>query len=73
MLTKFADWSSILGAVLGAAGLIYSILAFIAAKGAKQSAEEARRDVRSGWSGRQTLVATNPSAALLVHRKAVTR
>jgi hypothetical protein len=39
MLTKFADGSSILGAVLGAAGLIYSILAFIAAKGAKQSAE----------------------------------
>jgi Rad3-related DNA helicase len=47
MLTKFADWSSIVGAVLGAAGLIYSILAFLAAKGAKQSAEEARRDVRS--------------------------
>jgi len=47
MLTKFADWSSILGALLGAAGLIYSILAFLAAKGAKQSAEEARRDVRS--------------------------
>jgi len=47
MLTKFADWSSIVGALLGAAGLIYSILAFRAAKGAKQSAEEARRDVRS--------------------------
>lgn len=47
MLTKFADWSSILGALLGAAALIYSILAFWAAKGAKQSAEEARRDVRS--------------------------
>jgi len=47
MLTKFADWSSILGALLGAAALIYSILAFLAAKGAKQSADEARRDVRS--------------------------
>ena len=47
MLTKFADWSSIAGAVLGAAGLIFSILAFLAAKGAKQSAEAARRDVRS--------------------------
>ncbi len=47
MLTKFADWSSILGALLGAAGLIYSILAFRAAKGAKQSADEARRDVRA--------------------------
>jgi len=46
MLTKFADWSSIAGAVLGAAGLIFSILAFLAAKGAKQSAEEARKDVR---------------------------
>jgi hypothetical protein len=47
MLTNFADWSSIFGALLGAAGLIYSILAFLAAKGAKQSAEEARREVRS--------------------------
>jgi hypothetical protein len=47
MLTKFADWSSIVGALLGAAGLIYSILAFRAAKGAKRSADEARRDVRS--------------------------
>ena len=47
MLTKFSEWSSIVGAVLGAAGLIYSIRAFWAAKGAKQSAEEARRDVRS--------------------------
>jgi len=47
MLTRFADWSSVLGALLGAAGLIYSIRAFLAAKGAKQSAEEARRDVRS--------------------------
>ena len=47
MLTKVADWSSIAGAMLGAAGLLFSILAFWAAKGAKQSAEEARRDVRS--------------------------
>lgn len=47
MLTKFSEWSSIVGAVLGAAGLIYSIRAFWAAKGAKQSADEARRDVRS--------------------------
>jgi hypothetical protein len=47
MLTTFADWSSIVGALLGAAGLIYSIRAFRAAKGAKQSADEARRDVRS--------------------------
>jgi len=47
MLTRIAEWSSVLGALLGAAGLIYSILAFRAAKGAKQSADEARRDVRS--------------------------
>jgi len=47
MLTKLADWSSIVGALLGAAGLLFSIRAFWAAKGAKQSAEEARRDVRS--------------------------
>jgi hypothetical protein len=47
MLTKFADWSSIVGVLLGAAGLLFSILAFLAAKGARKSAEEARRDVRS--------------------------
>jgi hypothetical protein len=47
MLTKVVDWSSIAGALLSAAGLIYSIRAFRAAKGAKQSAEDARRDVRS--------------------------
>jgi len=47
MLTRIADWSSIGGAVLGAAGLLFSILAFRAAKGAKRSADEARRDVRS--------------------------
>src|SRR5208282_1349328 len=47
MLTRIAEWSSVLGALLGAAGLIYSILAFRAANRAKQSAEEARRDVRS--------------------------
>jgi hypothetical protein len=47
MITQVADWSSILGVLLGAAGLIYSILAFLAAKGAKKSAEEARREVRS--------------------------
>jgi hypothetical protein len=46
MFTKVADWSSIVGAVLGAAGLLFSILAFWAAKGAKRSADEARRDVR---------------------------
>jgi len=47
MITKIADWSSIVGAVLGAAGLIFSILAFIAARRARRSAEDARRDVRS--------------------------
>jgi len=47
MLTKVADWSSIIGAWLGAAGLLFSILAFWAAKRAKQSAEAARRDVRT--------------------------
>jgi hypothetical protein len=46
-LATSADWSSIVGAVLGAAGLVYSFLAFRAAKKAKLSAEEARRDVRS--------------------------
>ncbi len=47
MLTNVADWSSIVGALLGAAGLIYSIRAFRAAKGAKQSADDARQDVRT--------------------------
>jgi hypothetical protein len=47
MLAKLADWSSIVGVALGAAGLLFSILAFWAANRAKQSAEEARRDVRS--------------------------
>jgi len=47
MLTKIADWASITGAVLGAAGVVFSMLAFIAAKRAKRSADDARRDVRS--------------------------
>lgn len=46
-LTRIADWSSIAGAILGVAALLFSILAFVAAKGAKRSAEEARRDVRN--------------------------
>lgn len=47
MLSKAADWSSVVGAALGAAGLLFSILAFWAANRAKTSAEEARRAVRS--------------------------
>jgi hypothetical protein len=47
MLSKVAEWSSIVGAVLGAVGLLFSFLAFRAAKKAKQSAEDARRDVRT--------------------------
>jgi hypothetical protein len=47
MLTKIADWASIAGAVLGAGGVVFSILAFVAAKRAKRSADDARRDVRS--------------------------
>jgi hypothetical protein len=47
MLTKIADWASIAGAVLGAAGVVFSILAFVAAKRARRSADDARRDVRS--------------------------
>jgi len=44
MLTRVADWSSIVGAVLGTAGMLFSILAFWAANRAKQSAEQARKD-----------------------------
>ena len=47
MLGKLADWSSIVGAALGATGLLFSILAFWAAKRARQSAEEARLDIRN--------------------------
>jgi len=47
MLAKLADWSSVVGVVFGATGLLFSILAFWAANRAKQSAEDARRDVRS--------------------------
>ena len=47
MLTKIADWSSIVGAIIGVIGLLFSILAFRAAKRARLSAEDARLDVRS--------------------------
>jgi Rad3-related DNA helicase len=47
MLRKVADWASIAGAVLGVAGVVFSILAFVAAKRARRSADEARRDVRN--------------------------
>jgi hypothetical protein len=47
MLSKLANWSSVVGLLIGIAGLIYSIRAFLEAKSAKQSAEEARRAVRT--------------------------
>ena len=47
MLTRIADWASITGAALGAASVVFSILAFVAAKRARRSADEARRDVRN--------------------------
>jgi hypothetical protein len=46
-LSKIAEWSSIAGALIGIAGLVCSLLAFRAAKKAKQSADDARRDVRT--------------------------
>jgi len=46
-LSQIADWSSLAGIAIGIAGLIFSILAFRAAKKAKQSADDARRDVRT--------------------------
>lgn len=46
MLTNIADWSSVMGLILGAFGLYFSIRAFREAKRAKQSAQAARRDVR---------------------------
>jgi hypothetical protein len=47
MLSKVADWSSIAGVLLGTIGLLFSVLAFWAAKRARQAAEAARRDVRN--------------------------
>ncbi len=47
MLSKLADWSSLIGLAIGIAGLAYSVLAFKAAKKARQSADAARRDVRT--------------------------
>jgi hypothetical protein len=47
LLSKLADWLSIAGVLLSAAGLVVSTLAFRAAKKARQSADEARRDVRT--------------------------
>jgi hypothetical protein len=44
---KVADVSSVVGLLVSCAGLIYSVLAFKAAKKAKESADEARRDVRT--------------------------
>jgi hypothetical protein len=46
-LSHIAEWSSIAGMVVSIAGLVYSIRAFWAAKKAKQSADDARRDVRT--------------------------
>jgi hypothetical protein len=46
MLTKIAEWSSMLGAGVGAVGLLFSVLAFWAAGRAKESAEAARREIR---------------------------
>jgi len=42
-----ANWSSVVGLVVGIAGLVYSIRAFVEAKSAKQSAEAARHAVRA--------------------------
>ena len=47
MLPKLADWASIVGLVVGVAAFVYSVKAFVEAKRAKKSAEEARTAVRS--------------------------
>jgi hypothetical protein len=47
MLPKLADWASVVGLVVGIAALVYSAKAFVEAKRAKKSAEEARRAIRA--------------------------
>lgn len=47
MLPKLADWASVVGLVVGIAALVYSAKAFVEAKRAKKSAEEARKAVRT--------------------------
>ena len=47
LLSKVADWSSVVGLAVSVAGLVYGIRAFRAAKKAKESADEARRGVRT--------------------------
>src|SRR5712692_9124022 len=47
MVPKIADWSGIAGVFVGLASLLYSFRAFKAAKKAKQSADDARHDVRT--------------------------
>ena len=47
MLSRLADWASVVGLVVGIAALVYSVKEFVEAKRAKKSAEEARKAVRT--------------------------
>jgi hypothetical protein len=47
MLPNLANWASVVGLIVGIAGLIYSILAFLEAGKAKKTAEGARQAVRA--------------------------
>ena len=47
MLSRLADWASVVGLLVGIAALVYSVKAFVEAKRAKKSAEEARKAVRT--------------------------
>jgi hypothetical protein len=67
MMSKFAEWSSIAGFVVGMAGLLFSALAFWAATTAKQSADEARRAVRTLVAADKFHHLNSKASALLSH------
>ncbi|HZR57090.1 MAG TPA: hypothetical protein VFA74_09485 [Terriglobales bacterium] len=66
-MSKFAEWSSIAGLAVGIAGLVFSILAFWAARTAKQSADEARRAVRTLVAADKFHHLSSKASALLIH------
>jgi hypothetical protein len=58
-LSRIADWSSLAGVVVSAAGLVYSILAFKAAKGAEKASLAAEQRANEARLAVRTLVAAD--------------
>jgi uncharacterized membrane protein len=67
MLAKIADTASVLGLIISLAGLVYSIRAFSAANKARQSADEARRAVRTLVAADKFHHLNSKASALLSH------